>query len=288
MDTKEMIGYISRWCLLAMSVMLAMASSAIIFRAMATMREDPERSVVVSDAIWCKAGNFAMSLYGSVQPDPSGWDMDRLLARNPDLSLSLVAFSARHIYLTAPQPPKGLGRVEILSIPYSSAAFEKWSLQLLVPRGHETIYMIDAYMAAVSDPAATTEMLGLLTDLKRRGIVIFICAEQGEDFVDLRQAVDRLDPEAMLICTDRRPSEPLKTTTSLPQHYLDMSGLENMRGRLVVVTDDPNCAMQVTSVRIQTYLVHARQDESIRSSDYLTRRETIAKLREYINWLPTD
>ena len=285
MDAKETTGYLCRWCLLALAAAMVLASSAAIVAEVTSVPARADHDVVISDALWAQPGMFGLSLYGQVAAGPAGWEANRFLARGANRGVSLVPMSPVSVWLrpSAFGPPVGGSEIEIMPIPYAREAFGRWSVQLVGLAGGERVYMIDANMAALAQPTPSPQLLGLLEDLARRGRVVFICSGVGERFADFRRLVDRLDGQAMLICTNR-----LGPTTSLDKAYLDKSGLSHVRGRLTVITDDPACARQTASAKVRTPLVGRREGRRLPDSDYLTQHDTFRSLRAHFDWLPAD
>ena len=137
-------------------------------------------------------------------------------------------------------------------------------------------------MAVLAEPTPSPEMLSLLTDLRRRGLVVFIGAGAGEGFAALRRRVDRLDPEAILVCT-----YPRGELTVVPDDYLARTGLTD-RERFAIITDSPECARRLIRKEIRTHLIGPSDSDRIAPSDYLTRHDRIADLRDHLDWHPTD
>jgi len=277
---KKMTGYLCRWCLLALSAALVLASSVAIVAETTGMPGDVANDMVLSDALWARPGPFRLALFGRITSGWAGWDMDRVLARGADQSLSLVAISPTGIAPSVKGPPDGHSAIDIMPLPYTREAFYRWSVQLVVLTGSERVYMIDAELAR---PSPSPQMRRLLADLRKRGPTVFICTGTGERFAGFRRLVDRLDDEAMLICTNRHGQ-----LTSLAKYYLDDSGLSNVRKHLTVITDNPACARQTVSMLVRTYLVGRHGPHRAPTSDYLTQHDTVEQLREYLNWTPMD
>ena len=282
MDSKETIGYICRWCLLTMSAVVALVSSVAVVRATAGVSEGVNGSIVVSDALWAGGAELDLRLYGYIDPSPFEWEAPYVLVRGAGYHISLVRLEMQGIHLRLPGPVMGRSRIVVVPIPYSREAFDRWSVQLVKVAENETIYMIDARMAVLDDPTPSPDMLNLLTDLRRRGLVMFIGAGAGEGFAALRRRVDRLDPEAILVCTRRRGE-----LTVVPDEYLARTGLTD-RGRLVVITDSPESARRLIGKEIRTHLIGLSDSDRIAPSDYLTRHDGIAGLRDHLDWHPTD
>ena len=265
---------------MALSAALVLASSAAIVAEAAAVPEGVAKDMVLSDALWARPGAFNLALYGHITSGWAGWDMDRVLARGADHSLSLVWFSPTCLGPAVKDAPDGHSVIDIMPLPYTREAFCKWLVQLVVLTGSERVYMIDAEMAR---PRPSPQMRRLLADLTRRGPTVFICAGTGEHFAGLRRLVDRLDDEAMLICTNRHGQ-----LTSLTRYYLDRSGLSNVREHLTVITDNPACARQTVSMLVRTHLVGRYAPQRTPTSDYLRQHDTVEQLREYLKWTPMD
>jgi len=284
METKEMIGYISRWCALALSMALVLAAATAVGRATPLMSHTDHPRLVISDGLIVGDETFNQLLLGLIDPHPLQWDERHVLVSDPAHHVSMVPMWSNGLPVRMTHLPVGRSSMSVSAVPYGREAFDRWRFNVLSLTGDERLFMVDARMADLSGPEPSPQMLSLLTDLKRRGIVVFVATGAGKDFAELRRRALTADNDAIVICSASHQWPVM----ALPGNFLKDTRLGELKG-LVVITGNRTSAAQTTKESIRTYLVgQEKTDRPGPENPYLTSYQTLAELRSYIKRHPTN
>lgn len=275
---REAVGFICRWCLLGMSVLIVLAGAWSGVLAAAAIGDGLGSSMIVSDALWAPRENMVMLGYLS-----SDYFARKpvVICEQPTTGRQTLAWAWRdRFYVRIEHARPGVNFVTVKGFPHSGLAFaDQQAIFQLVPNRDRTIFLVDARTALKPSGADDRQFRDVFNEAARRGEVAFFCPGSVGDFVDLRARARKLYPSTPILCTVRKKPD---TMSALGNTAWALKRSD--RKALVVITGDPELAGKSASQGFTTFLIAAGVQRPSRGKLHVC--ESLVKFKEYLAAMP--
>ena len=228
-NVHEVVGFLSRWCLLALVAATVLTGAWAGALATAAVNRDRGAALVTSDAILQQAKRARIT--GSVCPYSMGYE-NALLMCNVRDRLPVTATTAKgRLYASIDCPRPGLTSVTVVGTPYGALAFEKRKSLLSVVEPGRTVFMLDAGLV-LSVKDSNAEMLRkCVSEMEKWGGVGFFHPGPTAEFVRARRDIRELYPHLPVVCMVKDAPDSLAILRVVGRAV-------GARSRLRVITDD--------------------------------------------------
>ncbi|MDY6913198.1 MAG: hypothetical protein SVT52_01890 [Planctomycetota bacterium] len=232
-NVREVIGFLSRWCLLALVAAAVLTGAWAGALATAAVNQDRGAALVTSDAILQQAKWARVT--GSISPCSMGYE-NALLLCNVRGRLPVTAGTGKgRLYADVDCPSVGLTPVTIVGTPYGALAFEKRESLLSVVEPGRTVFMLDARLVLSVKGGDAETLRECVHEMKKLGGVGFFHPGPAAEFVQARRDIRARYPRLPVVCMVK------DTPDSLAILRVVGRGV-GARDRLRVITDDARLA----------------------------------------------
>ena len=287
--TLEIVGFLCRWCLLAVAgiTVVAVAWSSVMAATEAPTRWDGE--IVFGDVLWMHDAPVDMMSFGYALPPPRDDNEPVLLCQGPDGQVWLVRIGALADEVASPEagvaqvylerPVMGVNVVRLVGVPYGHRAFESIRLNVLVLPSDRPVLLLDAKTILPLAQDSPEGARGLIDALAGRGEPVWITSGPQREFVRQRRELRRLAPEAPLVLVD--------TASQIDRGWLRrFLRRSNARSAPVaLVTADELLAADGAALRTTTHLIAPTQAAPA-AVRFITRHPSLAKFKDYVHAEP--
>jgi len=249
-STREAIGFLCRWCLLASAggfVALAAGAGA---SATAGVHEDVRAALVPHDWLAAPAsatGKVRAVGFALVPPLAPAW-VDAALVHVEGMPLTTARTYRDGCIVRPPRPREGTTPVRLRGLPYGVLAFRRGEFRIVgVPKA-QRVFLVDARLAREAAGQADGDTPACLRQMRAAGAVALFHTGPPEAFVACRRRLDAAGVREPLVFLG--PPRRAKHVVAQAAFYLR----RGPRGRGVeVVTGDPALARHLAA---EGYSVH--------------------------------
>jgi len=245
---KEAIGFLSRWCLLALACISVLVVGSAAVRAASGAAEMRDVRMVLSDAIWqrWKTPTVVGYLVSSQEVSAKEQFISYLPGQEPNLTIGLE----ERVFADVPSWGEGLHEVVVEGNPYGDFAFQKCRAICKLISDAETVFAIDARLAdrrLAEDSAGFTDVLGTIEQL---GEVILFASGTPAEYERLRARLQQRYPTIPVVFSTRRNPDAMHSLQAIRWT------LNRGRGpRPQVITEDEDLARTAASQGFTTRLI---------------------------------
>ena len=284
--TLEIVGFLCRWCLLAVAgiTVVAVAWFSVMAATEAPRRWDGE--MVFGDVLWMRDTPVNMMSLGYALPPLRNDNEPVLLCQGPDGQVSLVwmrALAGRATPLEAggaqvhlDRPAMGVNVVRLVGVPYGHRAFQSVRLNVLVLPSDRPVLLLDAKTLLPLAQNSPEGARGLIDALAGGGEMVWIASGPQGEFVRLRRELRRVAPEAPLVLVD--------TASQIGRGRLRVFLRQSnaLSAPVALVTADELLAANGAALRLTTHLIAPAQA----AAPSITRHSSLAKFKDYVHTRP--
>ncbi|MHC4985997.1 MAG: hypothetical protein ACYTFO_07560 [Planctomycetota bacterium] len=206
-DLKEILGFLARWTVLALVVLIGVGIVSVAVQAGGEAVPESAGHLAFGDVLWFRETPIATACYGQTVPAMRGSE-EWLIGQAPGEQFALLLMARTmlvDVYATIVRDPvavDGVGTLRLAGIPYSRRAFQSTDLVALVERPDRAIWLLDSGLL-IDDARRRPALAGDLIDLlDREGRAICLFGGVPEDFAATRRVFRALRPEMPLVYTD--------------------------------------------------------------------------------------
>ena len=182
---KEIIGFISRWCLLALAGITVVIVGWAALTAASMTAVSAKAAVILSDEVWRQPRRGAHAT-GYLISSGAILLRSQFLSCSPGSAPSIVSGSGERIYPIAVDRPDGPWNVSIQGIPYGSFAFQRDRAICKVISSQRRVLAVDAELVENPPDSCSEELESFLAELQSRGQVVLADTGSPEHYRDLR------------------------------------------------------------------------------------------------------
>lgn len=277
----EITGFTCRWCLLALAATAVLAASWTGLRGASPVATGLRADVAPADVLCLRHGQEAARLTLHYANSPAQRDTSHVLIRLPDgTQLTDRRYRQDMSWVDIPRVRAGLVELRTVGLPYGPVAFRRGRpIVLVTPRAGQ-VFLIDAHLAmSASGPAAAMWRLCAQRMARTRPTAFFFIGSVGE-YRDAKARLRRMHPGVPVEYAG--PSNAsllirLANTAKALNPY-------RIRGRPkpIVVTGQPDLAVQVARRRHFPAHMVGRTDPPLESHALLTQHASLAELLQWL------
>jgi len=246
--TREIIGFLCRWCLLGMIGAVVVFVGWYSATATLAVAQDVFADVVLPDAI-VRHRNYNF-IRGYYWPEPQQTHFPLLLCVWPKEELSANAISRKGFVVYLPHGRPDTHYVWTKGIPYGTMAFRENSAIARVVSPQQQVFLVDARIAkrmSGSNGDVRDKFDALLETLQRAGQLVFFDTGPFSDYTAVRRELRRQYTDTPVLARSPYSSSPVNTL------LLARSGLWGRR--FVAITDDGELAKAAAKRKIPVHWV---------------------------------
>jgi len=276
----EVLGFLCRWALLALTAAALPAGFYVATLPGITLREDRIAKFVVPDGLRREPVGLGVYLRGYLRPVVGYPSSPVAMASPPEGKTSLSVGGRGIIYPAVVGPSRGVHRVSIRGAPYSPLAFERTEALLALAGPRQHVFLIDAEFFQALGPADQTAFNALLKELDRRGMVAFFLEGTMDAYLAGKDVLGRSYPTRPLLWHGPAEEGCYLTIGHLPKDVLKDSS---------VITADPALALAAIKRGLRAHLIGA--EPSLAPGDagsLLSPHASILILKESLATQPID
>ena len=214
-DWQEAIGFLCRWCLLALAGAAVLLVGWAGASASASLPAELEATIILPDGLWGRTERAHLT--GFFGPSASTGHPEIALCCSPDTELLLAPASAERIYPRLAVHHVGVNEVRVVGIPYSAQAFNRTEAVLQVVAPGREAWLVDASMALRAARGGDADFAECLRMIRADEPAFFHdgpVEQLPQVRLELRQAYGRT-PCVFSTDKDGRPNTPLHTAWTL-------------------------------------------------------------------------
>ncbi|MCK4602756.1 MAG: hypothetical protein KAU28_09840 [Phycisphaerae bacterium] len=279
-STKEALGFLCRWCLLALTGGIVTVVAWTSLHGTAAVGSDIEAELVLPDVIRYLGARGKYGLTGYLTISPNHEKMPVAIYAPDEGGQRLLVVSRTMIYTRVKADRPGRVEVPILGIAYGPLAFKRCSAILQVISRERDVFLVDVRLAIDARAKGMAGFEDCLVELQSRGEVALFHSQPIEDYGRLKNHARRLGFEMPVLCVSEpnRPHDPLRTlwrTASALRRY----GKD--RQKPIVITGHAELAVLAARYPFKTHLI-APAKTQVSAHDMLRRHDSFVKFKEYL------
>jgi hypothetical protein len=278
-DWKEVVGFLCRWCLLALAGAGMVLVAWMTDLASGSVAADLKAAMTVPDAVWGR--QQGAHLFGITSPAIPRCSYELAMCGSAESELLFAPTVGRRIYPRLSVLRIGHNAVRIIGVPYSRHAFERDEALLQIVAPGRQVCLVDAAVAPGDGAADAAGFAESLRELQRRYDVAFFHNGSVEQFAGVRRYLRKEFPGIPLVFT---VDDNLKSNT-LPHAAWTLKKHEGEPGEPAVVTGDASLAVSACKSGFRVHLVGAAAVRDKRAYK-LQVHESFAKFKEYLRVEP--
>ncbi len=275
-ESRETVGYICRWGVLAVAGATALGAAAACVRATTAIHADLHAVLIVPDTVWVAEQGRQMNLVGYSLPGTPVRSVHTFVSW-PGRGVRFMPSHGRHLFLRVGSPGEGVHELTAHGVPHGRFALQGGRARFhVLPVGRD-VCMVDARTVRRA-LAAGDEMLKPVLDLLwARGDVVFVHPGPVEHYPDVRDALRRVAPRAPVVCAvdTREPDDRMETL------WITWDHLRRMDRKPMLLTDDAALAVSTSGAGQPTHLVSAEAVPGPPNAP-LHCHASLAKVKEYL------
>ena len=208
---RETVGFLCRWCLLALAGVTAMAVCWAALLATAAMTAGLGADVVPSDTVCGQSAEKPAALRCYQSPVVSHSNNPHAMGVLPDGALATAYTYRGGFYLRADRSTAGRYSIRTKGLPYSALAFHNRRLRLKVLPPGRRVFLVDAELAVAVRPSQRRSLRQCLDHMRRLGDVAFFHAGDRGELLLVRDILGRKHPDTPVLAAyhGNRPPAPL-------------------------------------------------------------------------------
>lgn len=272
---REALGFLCRWCLLALVGLIVPCLTWAALLATATPAAHARREVVAPDSIRQRPRDRYLVAY----PDPHVRRASStvLIVNRPDEGVCGLYSGRDHVfYIPLGKTRLGISRVLLNGVPYGPHAFcrEETLLQIVSPG--RRVFLIDAGAAFDLPADAERVFKDCLEKLRRRGAAVFFHPGALPDYVRVRRRLRGPYPGTPVVYRVTRKPDPMDALA-----YAAKTLCRRRKENCVVITPDANLARRAAESGFAAHLLASDEIQEGRPGRLL-RHNSLAKFKEYL------
>ncbi|MHC4982832.1 MAG: hypothetical protein ACYTF6_06650 [Planctomycetota bacterium] len=278
-DWKEALGFLCRWCLLALAFVTVVLVALASIMASASAAAGLAAEMIVPDAVWGR--KEGVHLTGFATPEVARRYPQVAISSSPDSQLLLVPTSGEKISPQLSGCQVGLNHIRTIGVPYSRHSFNKADAMLhVVPPGRE-VCLLDA--ATVLDGRANDPegLADCLSELLKDADVVFFHEGPLEQFPHVRKRLRESYPRIGIVFFADRQLTP-KTLSRMAR---TLAARKSESRKPVVITGDAQLANTAAAKGYPVHLLAAVATKVGRDGNPRVH-ESFAKFKEYLDVEP--
>ncbi|MCD6365348.1 MAG: hypothetical protein J7M14_05680 [Planctomycetes bacterium] len=253
---REIVGFFSRWCVLALSLLTATGVSWAAVLATAAMTADLGAEFVLPDVLCRQADDGEMLLPCYVVASMSHPEAPLILATMPEGGRQLAKYRNGRYHLVASRSRAGEYTVRVRAVPYGGLAFSEGKMKYHVVAKTRRVFLIDAAAVVLAPPARKGDWQRCVEQMKLCGSVALIVESTPKSFRRARDALksDYGDVAILRAATDTggTESQVRRLAWWLDPHKLGISQWPQ------VITCDAGLAGRIAARGLTVHLVSPR------------------------------
>ena len=252
---RETVGFLCRWCLLALAGVTATAVCWAALLATAAMTTGLGADVVPSDTVCGQSAEKPAALRCYQSPVVSHSNNPHAMGVLPDGALATAYTYRGGFYLRADRSTAGRYSIRTKGLPYSALAFHNRRLRLKVLPPGRRVFLVDAELAVAVRPSQRRSLRQCLDHMRRLGDVAFFHAGDRGELLLVRDILGRKHPDTPVLAAyhGNRPPAPLSVPRMAAWDLNPPTG--SGRRRPIVVTADGELAASAAAALFPTHHV---------------------------------
>jgi len=205
--TKEALGYLARWSLLAlaMAVVVAVAAMAVM-GATQTQLLSSAPEMVFSDAVWSGSAPFVQQVMGLVRPAAEEDPSELLLCQGPGNQVALSVLTPHWGVLRFPGVWSGPRSLRLCGLPYTRRAGSSDEIVVLIPAADRPVVVLEARDFIPPDAdEISDDVREAVEALARSSSIVWLFGGTLEEFARVRRVVRGHWPAVPLVYRTEQP-----------------------------------------------------------------------------------
>jgi len=273
--TREILGFLSRWSLLALAGATVLASIYEGLVAAANISAGLNANLVMPDGISQPGMDRVAVLRGYVPAGALAGRAPMLMVRRDGQPPILAASRKDMVRAPIRSIDPGINRVFLQGLPYGSLALEGYEAIVLGAATERDLFLLDVRMLNDPSPAHTATVRDCLERLRALGSVGFFHSGPLEQFPRLRKQARQADAQTPVAFLKGDASDLTETLRSVAWTW------SRRKRRPVVVTADGRLASKAAAEGFAVHLIGPAEIDRGHART-IQRHQSLAKFKEYL------
>ena len=249
-STREIVGFLCRWLLLAMVLATVAAGAVAGLQSATAVRDDLGTTMVLSDALWRQGGPDHPHLRGYIYPSLNAPALPMALANRPGGPMMKLVAHQNVVYLETDRLQTGPNLLILKGIPYSAVAFQKQRGTLLFAPADKELFLVDDRLLSRRTGTDPETIRRLLARLQTDGYVAFFHPGDLVQLEAMRREAQQLFPDVAVVFYETKTPDPLDTLRGVAWSW----GAKG-NGKPAVITADEELAGAAAAESFRVRLV---------------------------------
>jgi hypothetical protein len=274
-NTREIVGFLCRWCLLAGTGVAVVLVAGASVRATVSVADDVRSELTMSDWVARPATTprDRVHLWGCLTPPARVRDLQIALAAAAGRRMTLLRTEGEGCLARFERPKVGTTRLVVRGLPYSAVAFQSQTCRVVCVGPGRRAFLVDARMALALRRDQPGPWRACLRQMQARGEVVLFHPGPKPAYLRCRRELCGADCDLPLLFHGARDL-PLYT---LRRALADLGRARGAR-RPDVVTADVGLARQAARMRCTAHLVSSGAAGG-KTPPRVRRHESVAKFK---------
>ena len=274
-DTKEVIGFLARWTLLALAAI--MVAVMVWTLSVATLGASSSSGALsVSDMLWMKDVDIDYMALGLVRPTPP--PEHPVLCQGPGDRLWQGHLRPDGAVICVSDPFPGVNTVTVRGMPHDRRAFQQCRAIILVAAVDQPMFLLSAGEYDFVVDADRERAKELLAAVQPLGAAAWLFVGRPDAFAAAREHLRTMSPATPVLYLS--PTAPMSRDAL--RVFLRRSNARHAPTTLV--THDADVAAVASNLHVETHLIGSDRVMSLRESVH--RHESVAKFKDSLPTAP--